>query len=106
MQTDPEGQTPEIWVETQWDRMKLDEVKDPGLSCTCKSIARNLHNLLQRLRCPIHHEKLVDIVILEAGTDAVDFNVYGCCQPFESLAKAQLLLQIQQPHLPAPTLAP
>jgi hypothetical protein len=96
MQLGRERNTPDIWVETNWDRVKLDELKDETLSHACKSVERTIHGLLQRLRCPIHHDGLVDVVILGDDTGVVDFNVYGCCQSFETMAKAQLLFQTRQ----------
>jgi hypothetical protein len=102
MQLCQQRKTPDIWVETDRDRVKLDEVEDKTSREAYRSIERNIHSLLQRLRCPIHHDRLVDVVIIGGDSGVVDFNVYGCCQSFEASAKAQLLFQTRRQPRPTP----
>jgi hypothetical protein len=87
---------PHVWVETGVDRIAVDAIADDEKRLACRTTEHQIRAALKQFRCPIHHEPIADVVILESDTGTPAFDAYGCCPECEAAARTRLLLHTRQ----------
>lgn len=96
MQIEEKRPPPDVWVELGADRVKVDDIADAEKRLACRTTEHRIRTALRQFRCPIHHERIADVIILQNDGGQVAFDAYGCCPQSEAAARARLLTHAGQ----------